>query len=278
MSPLALRFATVGVLLPVALAAIFWLDTRMFAYVAGGLTLAAAYEWARLARLPRVDEAVFMLCIIFVGMFCQLWVPDALDARFNGLSKAPLVVAAVFWLLVAPLWVIRRWPTQSATRMMLAGICVLPGFWAALVVLHARSSWLLFLAMGVVWIADTAAYFCGRAFGRHKLAPLVSPGKTWEGVAGAIVAVVVYVAVLALVVPGFARGAGAATLAAWLAGAAVLTMISVMGDLYESWLKRQAGVKDSGRLLPGHGGVLDRIDALLAALPPVALIMHWIQF
>jgi phosphatidate cytidylyltransferase len=127
--------------------------------------------------------------------------------------------------------------------------------------------------MAIVWIADTAAYFTGRKFGRRKLAPEVSPGKSWEGVYGAWVAVAVYAALL---VPfaddaGFRFAVTAPAIAAWIAFAVALASVSVIGDLFESLLKRHAGVKDSGSVLPGHGGVLDRTDALLAAMPIAAI-------
>jgi len=150
---------------------------------------------------------------------------------------------------------------------------VLIGAWMALVELQARSPWLVLAAMAIVWIADTAAYFSGRAFGKHKLAPAVSPGKTWEGVYGAWVAVALYACAL---VP-FAADAGlrapvnAMTVIAWIVFVVLIASVSVVGDLFESLLKRHAGVKDSGALLPGHGGVLDRTDALLAAMPIVAV-------
>jgi len=132
-------------------------------------------------------------------------------------------------------------------------------------------------AMATVWIADTAAYFSGRAFGRRKLAPQISPGKTWEGVYGALVAVAVYALCL---VPfareaGFGAVVGAPAIAAWVGFALLLAGLSVFGDLFESLLKRHAGVKDSGNLLPGHGGVLDRVDALMAAMPLAALAAQW---
>ena len=128
--------------------------------------------------------------------------------------------------------------------------------------------------MATVWIADTAAYFAGRAFGRRKLAPAISPGKTWEGVYGALAAVAAYALALwpaARRAGGF-DDSGIAPLAGWIAAALVLAALSVVGDLFESLLKRQAGVKDSGSILPGHGGILDRIDALLAAMPAAALL------
>ena len=132
--------------------------------------------------------------------------------------------------------------------------------------------WVLLAILGIVWVADSAAYFAGHQWGRHKLAPSISPGKTWEGVAGAAVAVAVYHA--AVWYCGFGSGApGLGLVAALLV--AVLFPLSIIGDLFESWIKRQAGVKDSGRLLPGHGGVLDRIDALTSTLPLAALVVTW---
>jgi phosphatidate cytidylyltransferase len=181
--------------------------------------------------------------------------------------------ATVFWILVAAPWIALAWPTRSQILLALVGWLILIAAWLALVELQARSPWLVLAAMGVVWIADTAAYFAGRAFGRHKLAPHVSPGKTWEGVIGALVGVAVYAAALVpfAVRAGYRGPVDAATIALWLVFVAVLAAVSVIGDLFESMLKRHAGVKDSGHLLPGHGGVLDRTDALLAAMPPAAL-------
>ncbi len=122
---------------------------------------------------------------------------------------------------------------------------------------------------GIVWIADTAAYFSGRHFGRNKLAPAISPGKTWEGVAGAFVALAVYAAAVSAV-----AGLPAPALLAVVAG---LFYLSVLGDLFESWIKRLSGMKDSGDMLPGHGGVLDRVDALTSTLPVAAGILLWLE-
>jgi phosphatidate cytidylyltransferase len=153
------------------------------------------------------------------------------------------------------------------------GWLVLLAAWVALVQLQARSPWLALAAMAIVWVADIAAYFSGRAFGRRKLAPAISPGKTWEGVQGALAAVAVYaVALIPLAhAAGYSRDVTLFAAIVWIALALALALLAVGGDLFESLLKRLAGVKDSGTLLPGHGGVLDRIDALLAALPAAAL-------
>jgi len=147
---------------------------------------------------------------------------------------------------------------------------VLVPAWLATVLLQGRPGQLLAL-MAVVWVADTAAYFAGRRFGRNKLAPGISPGKTWEGVFGALAGVTVYYLLLVRFAPTLLGGFG------FLPGlilVGVLAALGVVGDLFESWMKRVAGVKDSGKLLPGHGGVLDRIDALTASLPLAALAIR----
>ncbi len=185
--------------------------------------------------------------------------------------------ATLFWLLVVPAWLAAGWRVESKLALALAGWLVLIAAWVALVQIQARSPALLLALMGVVWIADTAAYFAGRAFGRHRLAPSISPGKTWEGVYGALAATAVYAVALLGFAPAAREGAiSLAVAAAWVALLLALTAVSIVGDLFESLLKRQRGVKDSGRILPGHGGVLDRIDALIAALPAAALIVQYV--
>jgi len=130
----------------------------------------------------------------------------------------------------------------------------------------------LLLAMGVVWVADTAAYFVGRRFGGRKLAPQVSPGKTWAGVYGAVGGALVYGVVVWAVAPP-----GSVQLIAGLMLVLLMTVLSIVGDLFESWMKRVAGVKDSGELLPGHGGLLDRMDGLTATLPLAAIYFAYLH-
>jgi phosphatidate cytidylyltransferase len=186
--------------------------------------------------------------------------------------------ATLFWVVIAPAWLYFGWRIESKIVLSLVGCVALIATWVAVVQLQARSPALLLALMAIVWVADTAAYFAGRRFGRRKLAPSISPGKTWEGVYGALVAVAVY----ALALLPFAERAGysdpllPAGAIAWVALVLALAGVSIVGDLFESQLKRHRGVKDSGKLLPGHGGVLDRIDALMAALPPAALIAHYL--
>lgn len=271
---LATRIVTASALIALVLAVLFTLPPHLFALAVLVVMLGAADEWARLARLAGASRALFVVGALVIAAYLLL----APAARF-GHGWPPSVVLAVcgvasaFWFAVATPWVFTHWEPRSLLVRAISGWIALSGMFVALVSLQARSPWLLLAAMAVVWIADTAAYFAGRAFGCHRLAPLVSPGKTWEGVVGALVAVAIYALALAPLAPvaGFRGGTGAGALALWIAFVLVLAGISIVGDLYESLLKRQAGVKDSGRLLPGHGGILDRIDALLAAMPPASI-------
>jgi phosphatidate cytidylyltransferase len=273
---LGTRILTALVMIPLVLAALFLLPPLGWGTVALAAIAIAAVEWARLAGSSQRRQALFAACIVGIGAAAML--APAAGFGAGGWPARVLVAlcapALAFWLLVAPRWLQSNFRPDSEAAMALTGAIVLIGAWAAVVSLQARGPWLVLAAMAIVWIADTAAYFAGRAFGRRKLAPAISPGKTWEGVYGALAAVAVYAFAL---VP-FASGAGYApeisplATIAWIVVALGLVMLSIAGDLFESLLKRHAGVKDSGRVLPGHGGVLDRIDALLAAMPAAALL------
>ncbi len=228
----------------------------------------AAWEWGGLMRQDQPARVMYAFVLL---LFCwQLAVAAA------QLVPVLLAVAVVFWILVVPLWFRFKWTLAGNDFFgyLLGALVILPT-WAAMVALHAVSVWLLLAAMALVWVADIAAYFVGRAFGRHKLAPAISPGKTWEGVAGAVAGVMIYGAI----VLNYSPLAGHVPLAApWLALLLLLlTAVSVMGDLFESLLKRQAGIKDSSNLLPGHGGILDRIDALTSTLPLAALFLYFVR-
>lgn len=243
------------------LAVLFLLPPRLTGWAFAWVAALAAWEWAGLMQAHSAGRIVygtltFGLCLLFWTRpedgFPLLW----------GL-------ASLFWLGIAPLWLKRQWTTACTT---LGWVMILPA-WAALVALHARSPLLLLAVMALVWVADIAAYFSGRTFGRHKLAPSISPGKTWEGVAGAVGGVLVYGFAVAPALPAV-RNLDRFVLAACLL---LLTALSIVGDLFESLAKRQAGVKDSSQLLPGHGGILDRIDSQLSTLPFVALGIHFWQ-
>lgn len=272
---LSTRILTALILVPLVLAALFLLPPKGWGAVTLVAIVAAAIEWANLAGYRKPMWLLFVTGTLLIGLNLLLSPSSGFDRGWpDGIVLAVCGPAALFWLLVAPLWLRYNWKPAPRLAMAVVGWLVLIGAWVALAQLQARSPWLVLAAMAIVWIADTAAYFSGRAFGRRKLAPTISPGKTWEGVYGALAAVAVY----ALTLVPFAREAGytrevsAIAVTVWVACALALTALSVAGDLFESLLKRHAGVKDSGNLLPGHGGVLDRVDALLAAMPPAALL------
>lgn len=192
-----------------------------------------------------------------------------------GDSEAPVLltvfgISAVFWFLIAFAWLNSGWRLGRGLRAAVVGLIVLVPTALSLVYLRGLNPWWLLAAMALVWIADIAAYFSGRAFGRRKLAPTISPGKSWEGVFGAIIGVEIYGAILII---GASLDLSLLQMLIVALALAGLTGVSVAGDLFESMLKRQAGIKDSSNLLPGHGGILDRIDSLTSTLPLVALLL-----
>jgi len=272
---LGTRILTAVVLVSLVLAALFMLPPLGWGAISLLVIVAAAAEWADLAGLRKATRLSFVAATLLTGA-ALLLVPTFGFARGwpDGIVLAACGTATLFWLFVATPWLARRWKPESRLAMAVAGWVVLIGAWVAVVELQASSPWLVLAAMAIVWIADTAAYFAGRAFGKHKLAPQVSPGKTWEGVFGALGAVAVYALLLAPLAPagGYSGTDSWIAVVVWVVFAQGLVALSIVGDLYESLLKRHAGVKDSGRLLPGHGGVLDRLDAMLAAMPAAALL------
>lgn len=257
-SNLAQRLVTAVVLFAVALGALFLLPTWAMALVFGVLWLAGAWEWAGFAQLP---VSRWWL----VGVVAALLL---LTVSLPGDQARLLLWLALVWWLTATVWLF-RFPTAIPTPAVIsAGILVLVPSWLALVELHGTSVLGPRLALAVlivVWAADIGAYFTGRAFGRTPLAPRVSPKKTWEGVAGGLMAVTV----LALVIAPFLD------LSRWqfLAVALVAAVASIVGDLTVSMFKRHAGLKDSGMLFPGHGGVMDRVDSISAASPIFCLAL-----
>jgi phosphatidate cytidylyltransferase len=261
------RVLTVAVLLPLFLAALFLLPNLYWGILMGGVLALAAREWSRLSGYLGPVRWIYPALVVAAaaavlgaehGVLRQAFIYSVPGKLLYGL-------AAVLWLAIVPAWLYFRWPARDPILLAVAGILVLLPFWHALTWLQLTPGRLL-AAMGLVWTADIAAYFSGRAFGRHKLAPQISPGKTWEGVGGALVAVVLYWGAITWLVPDMSG-----QFLPGLVLVMVLAAVAIVGDLFESWMKRLAGMKDSGTLLPGHGGVLDRVDALTSTLPLAAL-------
>ncbi len=264
------RIITALILAPIAIGGIFFLPPMGFALFTGAIVSVGAWEWANMSGIEtpsgRVAYALMTAAILY------------------GLLNVPFV--AVLWLALA-WWFIcfllvrsypagsEKWGSLVARAVM--GLLVLVPAWVGLN--HLRTGGfqfgdstnnllLILYVFCVVWVADIGAYFAGRAFGKAKLAPRVSPGKSWAGVWGGLVAVGVF----ALVV-SFIASAGTGETLLLVAASLITGFVSVLGDLLESMLKRFRGIKDSSQLLPGHGGIMDRIDSLTAAIPVFALII-----
>ena len=266
------RLATAAFLLVVCVFALFFLPNPWWMAALLAALAVASWEWAGLAALSSAGRGLFSgaVTVSAVAIWMLLAHQEPRAGGVPALETTIYGVGCAFWLGVVPLWLARRWRTRGKLILVATGWIVLVPAWLALVRLQSDPHRLLAL-LAVVWLADTAAYLCGRAWGRHKLAPNISPAKTWEGVAGAAFAVAVYYVALIGAVPDWT----------WLRsfwGPALFSGVALMGvagDLFESWMKRQAGVKDSGTLLPGHGGVLDRIDSLASSLPFIALLLPY---
>ena len=267
------RIVTAGLLLVALLGALSVDEPWVFKLLTLLFLGAGVWEWMRLVGPHRVHPILIALAVSIVLAIASAYgLPELL-------RSAILSTSSVVWLGLGLMLIgLHRFPPVASCRplFLLAGLVLPAAGWLALVDAFADGVLFMISIMALVWAADIGAYFSGRAFGKHKLAPSISPGKTWEGVAGAILCVWI-VAALAANVHSL-RAAFSSQLFAkfpwWvvLPLLALLIGMSVVGDLFESHLKRQAGVKDSSALLPGHGGVLDRIDSLLPVLPLALLI------
>jgi phosphatidate cytidylyltransferase len=258
---------------PIAIAAILLLPTPWMVALAAIMFLAGLWEWFRLADIDDTLARTVLLVVNMALMVAIVWG----SRTSGGLSYVLLqimIVVGVAWWLVAMLWLrhfdfASNHETHARVFKLAAGTLAIVPAWCALAVLHGSEPdghrW-LFVALAIVWAADSGAYFAGRHFGKRKLAPRISPNKTVEGLLGGVACGLV----VALAFAPFA-GATLRQLPAVALVAIVAVLFSVVGDLFESLLKRHVGAKDSGDLIPGHGGILDRIDGVIAALPVFAL-------
>ena len=268
------RVITAVLLLAGLLPALFYLPPLGWAWLTSAALAIGGWEWGGFMKLKAAARVVlgavfFAICAALILSF-----PSAMGGEGWSESAALLLgqwfyaPSAVFWFLVLPLWLRHRWPLPGVLGGLVIGSVVLLPTWLALVQLRQLGAWTLVCTMAIVWMADIAAYFAGRAFGKRKMAPSISPGKTWAGAVGAVIGVQVYGYLAASWLPQALQP----NLIAFGVTLAVLTVLSIVGDLFESLLKRQAGIKDSSNVLPGHGGVLDRIDSLTSTLPIVTLL------
>ena len=268
------RVITALVLLALLLPSLFLLPQSGWALLMAVVVGIAAWEWGGL--LAWHSGARLWLGGVVALVCAALSLFDPLALGVGGFApSAPWVwlaylLSAAFWSLLVPFWLRAKWRLRGGSGLLVGAILLFPT-WLAMVQLRALGPGVLLAVLAVVWVADIAAYFAGRTFGKHKLAPNISPGKTWEGAVGAVCGVLAYgFAVPALV------GVELLPAPAWALLLLAVTAVSIVGDLVESMLKRLAGIKDSSNILPGHGGVLDRIDSLTSTLPLVALF--WLLF
>jgi len=271
------RIITSLILIPAFLAALFLLPEFFWSLLMLCMISIGAWEWSAMA-LFRMSVRVFYTSatlIIGLSLLYGVWSKNSYLLEYTMFFSIP--IAVVFWIMLVPIWLTKRFQIQQPIVMALVGWIILFPTWVALICLRegallklvnlqGAGSVLLLGIMLTVWIADSAAYFSGKKFGKHKLAPQISPGKTWEGVIGALVVVTLYGAVLSY----FYKLGYSIILLLW-----TITILSIVGDLLESLIKRQANLKDSGHILPGHGGVMDRIDGLTSSLPVAAFYVYF---
>lgn len=266
------RIFTAVIMLCVFLAALFYLSSIFWMVLLLALTAAGTWEWGRLSKFSLTSSITYLLfTVILVGellfVLNDVVLADPHTRSFLWFYAA----SAAFWALCVPLFLASKRPIRNPVALALTGWLVLLPTCFALYQLRAIDPFLLLGFMAAIWISDTAAYFTGRAWGKHKLAPGISPGKTWEGVAGALAAVFIYALI-------WNYSAGDETRVKMLIPLLLLlAAMGIIGDLFESLMKRHAGVKDSGNILPGHGGILDRIDALTSTLPIAILSLLLLQ-
>lgn len=261
------RTLTALLLAPLAIAIILWPPTAIFALICAATFLAAWWEWAQLSGLKNRPAGACLL-LAATAVFALLWWGHA------SVMTPLVLLLGVAWWLGACVW-LRHFafaaaPTaENRALKLLAGALVIFPAWIALVAIHDRAPhghWWTLLALLIVWSADIGAYFSGRAFGKRKLAPQISPGKTWAGAYGALAA-----GALVAVVGGWLLDVRGGQLLGLAVLACLTVAASIVGDLIESLMKRHAQVKDSGSIFPGHGGVMDRMDSVFAALPVFAV-------
>ena len=267
------RLLAALVMAPLAIAAVLLLSTPWMAALSAAAFLIGLWEWLRLAEIDDPIARGVLLLVNLLLMVALVWASRSATGGSLILFQIMVMLGVIWWLL-AVIW-LRHYDFASdhdtharVFKLAAATLSIIPA-WCALALIHASqphgNRWLL-VALMIVWAADSGAYFAGRKFGKTKLSPRISPNKTVEGLFGGVIAgMIVALAAAPLAGASMKQLPYVAIVAIWT------ILFSVVGDLYESLLKRHVGAKDSSHLIPGHGGVLDRIDSVLAALPVFAL-------
>lgn len=267
------RIITALLMLAIFIPALFLLPMVVWASLMMALTLVALHEWAGFLHLGREQVRSYLLASALLGLTLLVLLFNYGFHWFFYQSLIVFCAVSVFWLIGVPIAMYRNRFTRRTGFVLCLGWFLLFSLWMALVVAQAINPKFLLVVISTIWLADSAAYFAGKNFGKHKLAPTISPGKTWEGVAGAMLAVAIYGVML--------KCCGAVYTWWVLPYLWVITIVGIYGDLFESFFKRRANLKDSGQILPGHGGLLDRIDGVVPALPVgiclVFLFHYWQQ-
>ncbi|MCD1125070.1 phosphatidate cytidylyltransferase [Jinshanibacter sp. LJY008] len=275
------RIITALILIPLVIAALFMLPPLPFAIMTVAICMLAAWEWGQLAGMGTPVQRIMLAALCGVGLFVLYWpthispLPLLLHPVVEG-----FLLASLGWWVLALLMVLfypasaQFWKHSRLLRLIFGVLTIVPFFWGMLVLRQYgfeensyTGAWWLLYVMFLVWGADSGAYAFGRLFGKHKLAPKVSPGKTLEGLVGGLVSSALLAWLFSLYAPLHI------SLNTLLISSVLAVLASVLGDLTESMFKREAGIKDSGHLIPGHGGVLDRIDSLTAAIPVFACLI-----
>ena len=267
------RIITAIVLMAVLLPILFLLPPYYLGAFFLVALLAAAWEWSRMLA-PEAKKAAWLY-----ATFCLVIILFLLGMQAVSWQFSLLMMSVLFWIFLAP-FILAKGMNLSLQKFKpfysILGLIILPATWFALVFLRELGLVFLLSSMALVWVADIGAYFIGKAFGKHKLAAQISPGKSIEGAIGGLVLCYLYALLCVVYLPlGDTLFGAWAIRFGWVPTFLMVTVLvafSVFGDLFESQLKRLAGVKDSSHLLPGHGGVLDRVDALIPTMPIAALL------
>lgn len=276
------RVITALILAPLVLGAVFFLPLNYFALFLSAMFVIGAWEWSAFCGYQKLASRLLFCGVIagsFAGIYAALPPTPYWPVQLDSLSSTLLGIGIVWWL-VAVLLVLsfpkssESWANGHIRRALMGWLTLVPA-WVALLLIRSvdyyqntfTGAWLIFLLFGIVWAADIGGYVIGKPFGKTKLLPKVSPGKTLEGMAGGFAGVLLLVTGVCLYLGWPPQSL------TWYIAAVLLTLLSVFGDLSESMFKRVAGIKDSGSIFPGHGGLLDRIDSLTATAPLYALLL-----